>query len=407
MHVTGDRSGLASNVLRYGIFRALGGVQFGLIIAIWVIYLQRQYGLNLTQVTLIDVAFWVAATLGEVPTGVVADTISRKASLVVGAVVMSASILVWAFAPSLPLIVVSYMLLALGATFLSGAEEAFFYESLQGLGRAGDYTRLAGRIAALRMGAAAVGNVASGWLASLDLRLPFLVAGLVLLVMFGVALTFREPAAQAHVDSTARLSYGEILRQSFALTRAHPVLRYAMAYLAFVPMAAVIVETVFLQPQAVALGVPLAGVGVVVMMAQVSNMAGSTWAYGIKARLGEPRMMIAGPVVIIICLVMLAAFQHFLSLTFVALIGFATAALRPVVLNRMQHEVPDAVRATVLSMQSLVYTVFVAICEPLLGLLADRSGLPAAYGAMAGGLGLLILLLVWKSRDHVLWKENP
>lgn len=398
MRATDGNDGLASNIPRYGAFRALGGMQFGLIIAIWVIYLQRQYGLNLTQVTLIDVAFWVAATLGEVPTGVVADTISRKASLVVGVAVMSASILVWAFAPSLPLIVTSYMLLALGATFLSGAEEAFFFESLQSLGRAGDYTRLAGRVNAGRLAAAALGNVASGWLASIDLRLPFLAAGVALLAMFGIALTFHEPAAQPGDDGAARPSYGGILRQSLALTRARPVLRYAMAYLALVPLVAVIVETVFLQPQAVALGVPLAGIGVVVMMAQVSNMAGSTWAYRIAARLGDRRMLMAGPGIIVISLVMLAAFQRLPSLAFVALIGFVTAALRPVVLSRMQHEVPDAIRATVLSMQSLVYTVFVAICEPLLGLLADHAGLPAAYWAMAGGLGILVLALFWKSR---------
>ena len=71
----------APNIPRYFVYTALKGFGFGLIMAIWVIYLQQQRGLNLTQATIVDVAFLIAATLGEVPTGIVADTYGRKTSL--------------------------------------------------------------------------------------------------------------------------------------------------------------------------------------------------------------------------------------------------------------------------------------------------------------------------------------
>jgi MFS family permease len=183
---------MASNIPRYFAYTALKGLNFGLITAMWVIYLQRQHGLNLTQVTLVDVAFWVAATLGELPTGIVADTYGRKTSLAAGTAIMAVSILAWAFAPTVPLILVAYASLAIGATFLSGAEDAFFFESLQNTGRANEYTRLVGRTSATTLGAVALGNLASGLLATLDLRLPFLIAGLILLAMFGIVLTFKE-----------------------------------------------------------------------------------------------------------------------------------------------------------------------------------------------------------------------
>ena len=121
----------SANIPKYFVYKALRGFSFGLITAMWVIYLQQQHGLSLTQVTLVDVAFWIAAALGEVPTGIVANTFGRKISLVAGTALMGMSILAWTFAPTVPLIVTAYALLAVGATFLSGAEEAFFYESLQ------------------------------------------------------------------------------------------------------------------------------------------------------------------------------------------------------------------------------------------------------------------------------------
>jgi MFS-type transporter involved in bile tolerance (Atg22 family) len=96
----------------------------------------------------------------------------------------------------------------------------------------------------------------------------------------------------------------------------------------------------------------------------------------------------------------LAAFQVFPALLFVAVISFVTAVLRPIVLSRIQGEVADDIRATLLSMQSLMATLVAAIAQPSLGFIADGSGLPATYLALAGGLGVLILLLFWSSRQY-------
>jgi predicted MFS family arabinose efflux permease len=129
-------------------------------------------------------------------------------------------------------------------------------------------------------------------------------------------------------------------------------------------------------------------------------MAGSTWSYRIKASFGEGRTLYTAPVFIITSLILLAALQIVPALVFVAVIGFVTAVLRPLVLNRIQHEVPDDIRATILSLQALLFTILVAIGEPILGFVADQAGLPAAYIGLAGSLSLLILLLFWKSRHH-------
>jgi MFS family permease len=363
----------------------------------WVIYLQQRRGFSLTEATIIDVAFWIAATLGEVPTGVVADTYGRKTSIAVGVALMSVSIIAWAFAPTMPLIMLAYMGLAVGVTFLSGAEDAFFYESAQMLKRGDDYTRLFGRVTAVLLGATAVGNVASGLFASVDLIAPFLIAGLSLLLTLGIALTFKEPKIEEKSGGQPRKSYQQILRQSLATMRQRPHLRYAILYLVLVPVTAVMMETFFLQPQTVSLGVPIAAVGVVVMGEQLATIAGSTWSDRIKARFGDRGVLYAAPAVIVSSLILLALFQIFPALVFIALIGFVTAVLRPLVLNRIQNEVPDDIRATILSMQSLMFTLLVALGEPILGSIADYSGLPAAYVGLAGSLSLLILGLFWKS----------
>src|SRR5258708_32350350 len=113
----------ASNIPRYYLYTAFKGVGFGLFTAIWVIYLQQRRGFSLTEATIIDVAFWIAATLGEIPTGIVADTFGRKTSLAVGTALMAVRIFAWAFPPPIPPILQPSLVLALCPPFLSGAED--------------------------------------------------------------------------------------------------------------------------------------------------------------------------------------------------------------------------------------------------------------------------------------------
>jgi hypothetical protein len=115
---------------------------------------------------------------------------------------------------------------------------------------------------------------------------------------------------------------------------------------------------------------------------------------------GEARVLVAAPGVIAASLLLLAALQVLPALLFVAVIGFVTTVLRPLVLNRIQREAPDAIRATVVSLQSLIFTLLVAVAEPLLGWVADQAGLPAAYVWLAGGLALLTLGLLRVNRGH-------
>src|SRR5258707_8049615 len=128
---------------------------------------------------------------------------------------------------------------------------------------------------AVMLGATALGNVASGLFAAIDLILPFLIAGVCILLTLGVVLTFKEPHIDEKSGGQARKPYGEVLRQSLATMRSRPTLRYAMIYLSLVPLAAVIMETFFLQPQAVALSIPIAAIGVIVMAGQITKITGS------------------------------------------------------------------------------------------------------------------------------------
>jgi MFS family permease len=388
-----DTIQLRRNIPRYFAYTVFKGIGFGLFLAMWVIDLQQRRGLSLAEAALVDTTFFVTAALAEVPTGIVADTWGRKTSLAIGAALTALSVVAWALAPSLPLILLAYLGMAVGTTFLSGADEALFFETLQRLERTEEYPRLVGRVSATAIGAMALGSAVSGWLATMGLIVPFLAAGLSIFIMFGLVLTLKEPPVAAASSGEPRPAFHEILRRSLTLIRTRPAVGHAVMYLALIPMAAFMLESLFIQPQSVSLGVPIAGIGVIVMALQLVGAAGSSASGWVRERFGERRVLALAPMIIVMGLVALALWQALPALILIAVIGGITSLLRPIMMGRLQNEVPDEIRATLLSMQSMLFTGVAAVAQPSLGLVADRGGLPAVYLVLAGSLGVLIVVL--------------
>ena len=106
-------------------------------------------GLTNLQAFAANAFFTAGMVLFEVPTGIVADTVGRRASYLLGTLTLSAStllyVLLWQIeAPFWPWAVVS-VLIGLGFTFFSGAVEAWLVDALTATGYTGDLESVFGR----------------------------------------------------------------------------------------------------------------------------------------------------------------------------------------------------------------------------------------------------------------------
>ena len=153
------------------------------------VYLVREVGASPLQLILIGTVMELSYFLLEVPTGALADTYSRRASVIVGAALEGlASILVGAFA-WYPSILLGYALWGFGATFISGAIYAWVHDEV-GEERVGGLL-LRGERAG--WGAAIVGTAAGVPLAVLNLQLPIVLGGsLMVALALYLALTMPE-----------------------------------------------------------------------------------------------------------------------------------------------------------------------------------------------------------------------
>jgi hypothetical protein len=94
----------------------------------------------------------------------------------------------------------------------------------------------------------------------------------------------------------------------------------------------------------------------------------------------------------------LALIPNLVGVGFFAAAVFASGASRPMLENLILSDTPEATRATILSVDNLIFRVLLFVLEPGGGFLADSLGLPALFGVMAISLWLaaMAILFLWR-----------
>nr|WP_054811639.1 MFS transporter [Nocardia arizonensis] len=102
------------------------------------------HGLSTAQISLLLAMWSVTAFLLEVPSGAWADTVSRRAMLILSAVLMATGFTVWTLAPSFVGFGVGFVVWGVASALESGTFEALVYDELTAAGAGKSYPRVMG-----------------------------------------------------------------------------------------------------------------------------------------------------------------------------------------------------------------------------------------------------------------------
>ena len=163
----------------YLLIEGFGSLAFMLTFTITNVYYVTEVGMSPLQLVLCGTAMELAIFLFEVPTGVVADTVSRRLSIVLSFGVLGIAGILFGVLTSPVLIIAAYALWGIGYTFQSGAYEAWIAdevgeERLTGVLLRGAQATNVGALAGVVLGTA---------LGVLDLRAAIVAGGLCVLLL--------------------------------------------------------------------------------------------------------------------------------------------------------------------------------------------------------------------------------
>lgn len=364
-------------------------------------------GLSNLEAFAANAFFSIGMVIFEVPTGVVADTLGRRVSYLLGTVTLAVTTLLYYWlwvieAPFWGWAVVS-VLLGLGFTFFSGATEAWLVDALTATGYTGSLERVFGRGLALSGAAMFIGSIAGGVVAqATDLGVPFLLRAAILIVMFVVAaMLMRDlgftPAGRAHPLQATKQVFQSSLR--YGLGR--PAVRYVM-FASFFTSGVGFYVFYALQPYLVELwgdaeAYSIAGLAAAILSG--AQIVGGLFAPWVRRRFRRRTTTILLSLVVSSAVLLALGFNRsfWLALVLLVLWGLVDAAAGPVQQAYLNDMIPSAQRATVLSFDSLLGSTGGAVIQPVLGRSADIWGYPGSL-IVSSGFQVLAVPFLWLSR---------
>ncbi|WP_104177178.1 MFS transporter [Cryobacterium sp. Y50] len=355
--------------------------------------------------------FTVGMVIFEIPTGVVADTVGRKASYLLGTITLSVTTglywMLWLWqAPFVWWALVS-VLLGLGFTFFSGAVEAWLVDALAATGYTGSLEAVFGRGLVVTGIAMFSGSVLGGVIAQVtDLGMPFLVRAGVLMLMFVFAFIVMKDLGFTPDRSAGPLkAIRNVLSQSIEHGLKRRSVRYMILSAPFVGGVG-IYAFYALQPYLLELyGDPTAYsiAGLAAAVLSLAQVAGGLLAPRIRSLFAKRTSVVLVAVIISIGTLVALGLNSLFWLAIVLLVvwGFVFAVVGPVRQAYLNDMIPSKQRATVLSFDSLFGSLGGVFIQPALGRAADLQGYGTSLviGAVVELIGLPLLLASRRQKD--------
>ena len=341
----------------------------------------------------------------EVPTGITADTVGRRASYLLGTVTLTVTtllyVLLWQIEAAFWAWALVSVGLGLGFTFFSGAVEAWLVDALQATGFEGSLESVFGRGQVVGGVAMLTGSVAGGYIAQVtNLGVPFVLRAVVLAVMFAFAFVLmRDIGFAPRRGERLTKEMGRIAGASIQYGWRVPSVKWLMLASPFT--AGVGIYAFYaLQPYLLELyGDPraygIAGlVAAIVAGAQIVGGFAAPWIRKLFHR--RTSALIAATAVGTVTLGLIGVLDNFWAvLGLIVVWGLLFAAEMPIRQTYLNGLIPSEQRATILSFDSMMGSSGGVVIQPGLGRAADVWGYGSSYllGAAISALALPFMLL--------------
>ena len=366
-------------------------VSFRVADGVWVVFLLAR-GFSLAQVGIAEGVFHVVSFLCEVPSGMLADLVGRKRTLALSGLFGMLSALAMAFSQDFFGVCLSMAFQALMYNLCSGTQEALTYDSLKAVGQEGSYLKRNAWLMGASQASASLSSLLGGAAALLGFFPAYLITAACSAVCGSAALALVEPQVTEAQRQRTEHPFAQLgprfrahLQESWGFFRRNP--RTAYKILASAAAATPIYLTfMYLQQHLLDGGLPELFLGAALMASRLAGTAGMALSTRVKGRLFPLAVgcgLFCGAAT---CLA--GASWWPLSLLGGALAELVFSVLDLRVDAALNDDFPSDQRATLVSVNSMAYSLLMIAASPAAGAVGDVFG--ASYVFVFLGLGLAV-----------------
>ncbi len=382
-----------------------------LIFTVNMIYFVTVVGLNPLQMVLVGTFLESAVFLFEIPTGVVADTISRRLSVIIGVFLLGLGFMVQAVFPVFTLILLAQVLWGVGYTFTSGALQAWITDEI------GEESAAPAFLHATQLeqiGALIAIGLSVFLSAIVSLKTP-MILGAVLFWVLGFYLIFHMPETGFNpIPQTERSSWksmGKTLKTGISMLKIRPVLFRILLIGFFYGFYSEGLDRLWVphvldrfqlpqQGQAVMVGWVggLSAASMVVTFFTTGMLRKWLGKTILTKQLKSSLALFSG---LLISFIFLFAVTKKLLFAFVLLllVNVIRDMIYPLYISWVNQRLDSGARATVLSMSSLVDAIGQISGGPFVGAIANQYATQSGLIASAVMLSPVLILLLGKTNE--------
>lgn len=373
---------ISSNIWKLYIIK---GVRYFLIIMPIIVLFFQENGLSMKDVLLLQAAFSVSIFIFEIPSGYFSDIVGRKVSLLIGTIFGFGGFLVYSFATGFWQFLLAEMLIGVGSSFISGTDSALLYDTLVEMKQEQHYTKIEGRFLSIGNFSEGFASILGGLLAEISLRLPFYIETALLLIAIPIAATIIEP--KRHKLDNEHNGWTNILKIVKYSLQDNVSVKWLIFY-SGVTSASTFTMVWFIQPYLKLVELPLALFGIVWAALQFSVGFFSLSAYKIENIFGRRNSLISLIILSVAGYFLLSLFQSLWAIGFFLIFYFVRGFSTPVLKHYLNELITSDIRATVLSVKSLMMRSIFIVIGPVVGWMSDVYSLQFAF--MSAGIIFLI-----------------
>ncbi|MEL6494046.1 MAG: MFS transporter [Cyanobacteria bacterium J06623_7] len=378
---------LARNLTKLYLLRGLAFAWFPIPT---IVLFYESYGLDIEQIVLLKTILSLSVLILEVPSGYLADFWGRKACLVLGSGIWIISWLIYCTGGSFTAFAIAEILAGVAGSLISGANTALGYDTLLQLGRAEHYRIWEGRLVAISGISEAVCGIIGAAIASINLVYPFYLQTICLILYFILAITLVEPTSHESIVAAPKLNQ---LKNIVLDVVRRPQLSWLILLSGIFSSASFLIVWLS-QDYLQQLNIPIQAFGWGWAIFHLGMSLASVNAHRLQGLFGLKRATLMLIIVLAVAYISLGSIDRAWGIVFILVLYLVRGFISPLILNALNRQITSGVRATILSLNSLVFRIAFAIVAPLIGAIAANYSLATSL-IVAGCLFLVCGGFCW------------
>ncbi len=352
----------------------------------------------IAEFSIIMSVFALTILVLEIPSGVVADMIGRKRTLLLSRAMYIMEIFILAFFNGFWPFLMAKVLSGIGVSLFSGTRSALLYETLKKLGREREHKRVSGNINIVTSISMAFVLIIGAFLFSLDPKLPALAS--LPFVLFGFVLTFFLEEPYKPKGASFRNAFRH-LSEGLGHFRRNRALK-AIAIYSVPPAVAIHIAMSMSSFYLEAVLIPVSLIGVVAFVGSFFKVFGSRRADTLEDRIGEGGALYLMQALVIAGTFLMALMVPYVGALVYLLIPLAAGFMEVLVNHYMNCHVVPTHRATMLSIRNMLDNLGIFILFPVVGYVTQSGTITQSYSivlfVMIAGLAAFQL---YRSRNSI------